>query len=251
MKQYFRDKLTASRTHLLTFALLTACLSSGCRTSIGSRDGKVIDFVSKEGIPQAAVTLTCTVPKIAHGSDKKIRETISAADGSYHFDPTGLNDCDFFFARANKAGYGLDHMTDALTNPGPDSSRQIPKIVYLIKESDQPMVLLQRLTDFLSLDPPAAGPYAPNHFFEIYKRFISSRKIARTSKTDMWLREFYCARLNASWQVLTDEQRAALKVNDNSEIDGSPISLRPDSYEKEVRPYCGGRGTMSGTNGAE
>jgi hypothetical protein len=205
----------------------------------GSGDGKVIDFVSKEPIPQAAVTLTCTVPRMVHGSDKKIRETVSAADGSYHFDPSGLHDCDFFFARAVKAGYGLDSMTDSLTNPGPDTSRQIPKIVYLIKESDQPMVLLERLADYTPVAPFVAGPNATYYFYVLYKSFTASRRIAATPKMDAWVREHYCARLNASWRVLSDQQRVGLKEDGHSPIDGSPISMRPDSYEKDVRPYCG------------
>jgi hypothetical protein len=244
MKQYESARRTAASassglSRLLPCTLLAASLSSGCATQIGSGDGKVIDYVSNEPIPAAAVTLTCSVPRMVHGSDKKILETVSAADGSYHFDPSGLRNCDYFSARAVKEGYGLDSMTDSLTKSGGlDSMSRIPKAVYLIKESDQPMVLLERLADYTPVEPFAAGPNASYYFYLLYKSFIASRRIAATPKMDAWVREHYCARLNASWRVLSDQQRF-LREDGHSPIDGSPISLRPDSYEKDVRPYCG------------
>jgi hypothetical protein len=224
---------------LLLCTLLAAGLLSGCRW-VGTGDGKVIDFVSKEPIPLAAVELTCTVPRHWHGSDEKKLRTESAADGSYHFDTSGLHDCDFFFARAFKAGYGLDHMTDTLTNPGPETSRRIPKIVYLIKESDQPMVLLERLSDYMPAAPLVAGSNAPGLFYDFYMKFVASKRIATTPQMEAWVREHYCARLKTAWGLLSDRQRAGLNYDDRSKADWSPISLRPDAYEREVRPYCGG-----------
>lgn len=241
-RHYFERQAVARGTqHLLCLLpLLTASLLSSCATGPGSGDGKVIDFVSKEPIPQAAVELTCTLPKRWHGSDKKILKTESASDGSYHFDRAGLENCDFFFANAVKAGYGLDHMTEALTNPGPETARQIPKIVYLIKKSDQPMVLLERLADFMPVDPPVAGPAAPSAFGAVYKQFIASRGIAATPAMAVWIRAHYCARLQAGWDVLSDRQRAELRSDHTSQVDWAPIALRPDSFAKEVRPYCSG-----------
>lgn len=168
------------------------------------------------------------------------RHLCRGRNGSYHFDPTGLQDCDFFFARAVKAGYGLDYMTDSLTNPGPETSRRIPKIVYLIKERDQPMVLLERLSDFMPVGPFVAGPYAPGVFSDVYMKFIASKRIAATPKMASWVREHYCARLQAGWDVLSGQQRTRLQYDGSSKVDWSPITLRSDSYEREVRPYCGG-----------
>lgn len=239
MKRSVLAKTATSDVRSLVCALAMACLSSGCSSPIGSGDGKVIDFVSKETIPQATVTLTCTVPKLVHGSDKIVLKTESAADGSYRFDPAGLRGCDFFFARALKPGYGLDHMTNALTNPGPDTSRQIPNIVYLIKERDQPMVLLERLAERVPLGSAKVGPFAPAEFSSVYMLFISSKRIATSPALADWVREKYCARLQAGWDVLTEEQRAGLRYDDSSSIDWSPISLRSDSYKEEVQPSCG------------
>lgn len=245
MKRQYPERQAVARAaqrlpRLLPYMLLTASLLSGCAMGGGSGDGKVIDFVSKEPIPQAAVELTCYVPKRWHGSDKKILRTESAADGSYHFDRTGWKNCSFFFARAVKAGYGLDSMTETLTHLDLETSRRFPKIVYLIKESDQRMVLLERLTDFMPSDPPVAGPHAPFDFWYVYAKFIASKRIASTPKMVIGVREHYCARLQAGWDVLSEQQRAALHSDDQSKADGTLISLRADSYAKEVRPYCSG-----------
>jgi hypothetical protein len=66
-----------------------------------------------------------------------------------------------------------------------------------------------------------------------------SKRVAGTPELADWVRSHYCARLQAAWKVLTDGQRTALKFDDHGGLDGSTISLRADSYEKEVRPYCG------------
>jgi hypothetical protein len=222
----------------LSCTLLTASLLSACATDIGSGDGKVIDYVSREPIPGAAVQLTCTVPRLAHGSDKIVLNTESGPDGSFHFDPTGLHGCDYFFARAVKPGYGLDGMTDSLTRSTPDSGRRIPKAVFLIKESDQPKALLERLSDFMPVGPLTAGPYLVSDFYGAYKRLMSSRRIATTPELAAWVRERYCTRLATGWAVMSAQQRAGLKEDGNSPLDGSPISLRPESFERDVRPYC-------------
>jgi len=121
--------------HRLACALLTAALFSGC-SILNSGDGKVIDYVSREPVPHAAVELSCSVPRRGHGHDTKILRTESGPDGSFHFDSKDIGDCTFFDARGIKDGYGLDHMTDVLTRPDLENYSRVQKFVYLIKEND-------------------------------------------------------------------------------------------------------------------
>jgi hypothetical protein len=226
--------------HRLACALLTAALFSGC-SILNSGDGKVIDYVSREPVPHAAVELSCSVPRRGHGHDTKILRTESGPDGSFHFDSKDIGDCTFFDARGIKDGYGLDHMTDVLTRPDLENYSRVQKFVYLIKESDQPMVLLENLTQFMPVVTYLPSPSAPSDFAWVFGRFISSKSIATTPAMVNWVREHYCARLQTAWSVLTDQQRAEINIDgDGSFAAGmfAPVRVLPGSYDKEVRPYC-------------
>jgi len=229
--------------HRFSCALLTVTLFSGCSIlSANSGDGKVIDFVSREPIYHAAVELSCSIPRRGHGHDTKILRSESGPDGSFHFDPKDLKDCTFFSARAIKDGYGLDHMTDVLTRPDWENYSRMQKFVYLIKDSDQPMVLLENLsTQFMPAGPHVPGPQAPGDFAWVFARFIASKSIATTPAMVSWVREHYCARLQTAWSVLTDQQRAAMDIDGAGALDAGmfpSVRVLPDSYEKEARPYC-------------
>jgi hypothetical protein len=111
------------------------------------------------------------------------------------------------------------------------------KFVYLIKKSDQPMVLLESLSQFMPAITYVPGPHAPGDFAWVFERFLASKSIATTPAMVNWVREHYCARLLTAWSLLTDQQRAEMNYSVGSEFVG-PAKALPDSYEKEVRPYC-------------
>lgn len=220
--------------------LLTSVLAA-CASRAGSGDGRVIDFVTKEPIPHASVKLTCSIDKQWHGSMTEVFSAESRSpDGGYHFDPVklGLERCDFFFADAAKAGYGLDRMTAALTAPDAADARTMPKIVYLVKNSDLPLIQLRHIAGWIPLDPPAAGPHAGNEFSRLYSKFIESTRLATTPELAAWVRARYCEPLRSSYALVSETQRSRLNVG--YVTDGLPIAVHPDSYATQVVPYCDG-----------
>jgi hypothetical protein len=221
--------------------ILLTNLLAGCASRAGSGDGRVIDFVTNEPIPSATVELSCSMAERVHGSiTEKFTVESRSPDGAYHFDPVklGLGRCDFFFARAVKPGYSLDAMTAALTSPNAAVASTMPKIVYLVKDSDLRMVQLRHVAGWIPAKAPAAGPDAPAEFGWLYSKFLESKRLATTPALAAWVRERYCGPLRSAYAVVSEPQRSRL---DNHYLDagGMPIALGPDSYAAQVAPYCG------------
>jgi hypothetical protein len=223
------------------FLLLTSLLA-GCAARAGSGDGRVIDFVTNEPIPNATVELTCSKVRQWHGSISTTFTVESRSpDGSFHFDPgqPGLGRCDVFFARAVKAGYSLDNMTAALTSPNAAIAATMPKIVYLVKDSDLPMVQLRHVAGWIPAKAPTAGPNAAAEFGWLYSKFVESKRLAVTPELAAWVSDRYCKPLRSAYAMVSEPQRSRLDTNYFA-ASGTPIAVRPDSYAAEVVPYCGG-----------
>jgi len=191
-------------------------------------NGVVQDYVTKQPIAGAKLTLDCRESHWHGSTSIRTVEAVSSQDGRYSFRFADSWDCDWVALIPEKEGYknplGLG-LPNTIFGPFGGS---VPKYSWLVANGDETRLRLEGwLANARAVRPSPAGPRPLEDYMMVFRPFSESKLIATDPQDIAWVRTQYCERLTELYSKTSPQDRERLAN-----------SAYGAAYEIHVGPYC-------------
>jgi hypothetical protein len=237
----------ANRTPFLamlgaTFVLAVAACSPGQgQAQVQVLAGAAVDWTTRQPIAGAKVVFDCSADATnrIEGHDHLRTVThLTDSDGRYEFSSNDLRGCTLFRFVGSKEGYSGSYPSGEDVLAG----RHIPRLLILVKQSDQAFFDLQGRAPDPNLHVRFANTGAVDalgDYHQWYRAFFEAKRIATTDREIAFVRQQFCAHLEDLFAKLSYEDKLSLEQSPVSfAYDGKSWTGRMSDYDKEVVPYC-------------
>jgi hypothetical protein len=203
--------------------------------------GRTIDWTTKEPIAGVKVVFDCSADATnrLEGHDYLRTVThVTDSEGRYEFSSKDLQGCTLFRFIGSKEDYSGSYPSSDDVLAG----RHIPRLLILVKRSDQAFFDLQGRAPKPDLHVTWAktGEIIPvGDYKQWYRAFFEAKRIAKTDREIAFVREQFCAHLEDLYAKLSEEDKLSLRQAQVSfSYDGKSWSGPMSDYDDEVVPYC-------------
>jgi hypothetical protein len=225
-----------------TFVLaVPACNQGQGQAQVQVLAGQAVDWTTRQPIAGANVVFDCSADATnrIEGHDHLRTVThLTDSDGRYDFSSNDLRGCTLFRFIGSKEGYSGSYPSGEDVLAG----RHIPRLLILVKQSDQAFFDLQGRAPNPNLHVTLAstGEVIPlGDFHQWYRAFFEAKRIATTDREIAFVRQNFCAHLEELFAKLSYEDKLSLQQSQVSfTYDGKSWSGRMSDYDEEVVPYC-------------
>jgi hypothetical protein len=202
--------------------------------------GRALDWTSREPIAGAKVVFDCwadATNRIEGHDHLRTVTHLTDSDGRYEFSSNDLQGCTLFRFIGSNDGYSGSYPSGEDVLAG----RHIPRLLILVKQSDQAFFDLQSRAPNPDLHVTLAktGEIIPvGDYKQWYRAFFEAKRIATTDREIAFVREKFCAHLEDLFAKLTYEDKLSLRQSQVSfTYNGKSWSGRMSDYDELVE-YC-------------